>query len=330
MLLRRGVRVLRIDDDQVQIGTDPRWAVRLHGLTSAQCTAVQRGADRSLRAALPESVLTELDRLGLVRAPRPHTGSMPDRLVPDCVATALVDDGDPHRVRRRRAAASVAIVGLGRTGVVIASALAGAGIGTVLLDDERPVSAAETGTGLSPGDLGRTRQTAVADLLRTMAPGIRTGSMARANRDPDLVITVSADVVDPELGLRLTSTGLPQLPVVLREADALVGPLARPGVGCCQRCVELARADRDPHWPRVLGLLAAGRRSTREPVVLATVAGGLAAAEAVTLMDSGQPVTTGRQYEVALPRLEPRLREWAAHPDCGCAALPVTEPGPTL
>lgn len=330
MLLRRGLRVLRTGDDQVQIGTDPRWAVRLHGLTAAQCAAVRRGAERSLRPALPDSVLAELDRLGLLRAARPHTGSLPDRLVPDCVAAALVGDGDPHRVRRRRAAASVLVVGLGRTGVVIASALAGAGIGTVLLDDQRPVSAAEVGTGLSPADLGRTRQSAVADLLRAMAPGVRTGSTARATRDPELVVSVSADVVDPELGLRLASAGLAQLPVVLREADALVGPLARPGIGSCQRCVELARADRDPHWPRVLGMLASGPRSTREPVVLATVSGGLAAAEAVTLVDGGQPVTTGRQYEVALPCLEPRLREWAAHPDCGCAALPVTEPGPTL
>jgi hypothetical protein len=325
MRLRRGLRVLRTGDDEVQIGTDPRWSVRLHGLTATQCRAVLRGTERTLRPALPEPVLIELDRLGLLRAPVLRTTPMPDRLVPDVLATALVGDGDLREVRERRAAATVTVGGLGRTGILIATTLAGAGVGTVLLDDRRRVLDADVGTGLSPADVGHRRQTAAAQLLRTVAPGVRTGSTDRWGNAPAVVVTVSADAADPEQGLRLMSTGLPWLPVVLREADALIGPLSVPGGPSCQRCVELARADRDPQWPRVLGLLCSGDRVAAEPVVLAAVAGGLAAAEVLRVVDGGRPMTAGRQYEVPMPSVEPRLRAWAAHPECGCAALPTSD-----
>lgn len=323
MRLRRGLRVVHTGEDEVQIGTDPRWAVRLHGLSPVQCRAVLRGTERSLRPVLPEPVLAELGTLGLLRPPVPRDLPVPERLVPDCRVTALARDGDPRAIRERRAAATVAVHGLGRTGVQVAVLLASAGIGTVLLADRHRVRGTDLGTGLGPGEVGRRRTTAVAALLRSIAPGVRTGTAGRSGPEPEVVVTVDGDAVDPERTQRLLSAGTAQVPVVLREADALVGPTARPGGACCPRCVELARADLDPRWPRVLGLLRAGDDAGAEPVVLAAVAGGLAAAEVLSLVDGDQPVTDGRQYELPLPSVEPRLRAWAAHPECGCAALPT-------
>ncbi|MEV7972591.1 hypothetical protein [Cellulomonas sp. NPDC089187] len=321
MRLRRGLRVLRTGTDQVQIGTDPRWAVRLHGLSPSQCRAVLQGAERSLHPALPEEVIDQLSRLGLTRPDRVRDAVVPARLLPDARTTALVCGSDPRMVRRRRAEAVVAVSGLGRTGVQIACTLAASGIGTLLLDDPRPVTEPDTGTGLTPGEVGQRRHTVVARILRTTAPGVHVGSPGKVSATPTVMITVEADAVDPARTLALASAGIPQLPVVLREADALVGPLAVSG-GACPRCVELARADLDPIWPQVLGLLCSADQDRPEPVVLAAVTGALAAAEALALIDGGQPVTRGHQYEIPLPTAEPRLRAWAAHPECGCAALP--------
>lgn len=325
MRLRRGLRVLRTGPAEVQIGIDPRWAVRLRGLTGAQCTALVQGSERALGPVIPPRVLSDLDRLGLTRTATRREAVLAPRLAPDARAYALTEGVEARDILRRRAAATIEVQGLGRTGVLIASTLAAAGIGTLRLTDRRMVTDSDLGTGLPSEEVGRRRETAVARLVRVSAPGTRAGSTDRWGTDPTAVVTVSTDATDPEHSLRLMSAGVPHLPVVLREADAMVGPFAVPGAPCCLRCVELTRADHDPDWPRLLALLCSGDRVAAEPIALATVTAGLAAAEVLRQVDGGRPVTLGRGYELAVPSMEPRLRVWAAHPDCGCAALPTRD-----
>lgn len=315
MRLRRGLRVLRTGPAEVQIGIDPRWAVRLRGLTGAQCTALMHGSERALAPVIPPRVLADLDRLGLTRVAARREAVLTPRLAPDARAHALTEGAEAGDVLRRRAAATVEVRGLGRTGVLIAATLAAAGIGTLRLTDRRVVAEADLGTGLPPSEVGHRRETAVARLVRACAPDARAGSTDRWGTEPTVVVTVSADAADPEQCLRLMSAGVPHLPVVLREADAMIGPFAVPGAPCCLRCVELTRADHDPDWPRLLALLCTGDRVAAEPVALATVTGGLAVAEVLRQVDGGRPVTFGRGYELAVPTMEPRLRAWAAHPE---------------
>lgn len=363
MRLRRGLRVLRTGGHSVRIGTDPRWAVSVDGLTATQADRLAGAGDRPLTGRVPDHILAQLATAGLLRPEGVREQALSPLSAPDARVYALAGAGSADRVRTDRSTAVIGVTGLGRTGTVIASTLAVAGIGTVLLDDDTPVRPEDTGTGLIGADVGVPRAVAVSRLLHRAAPGVRTrwgatepGSRAvratdrrapvaeravpeeeRTVRETervtaggdagglavvDVVVSVSAEAGDPVLALHLLSAGVAHLPVVLREADAVIGPLVRAGQPPCLRCVELSRADLDPQWPRVLAQLRALPPGAGTPAALAVVTGGLAAAEVLRLVDGERPVTTGRQYEIPVPSMEPRLREWAAHPDCGCAALP--------
>ena len=305
MRLRTGLAVLRRGDDEVQVGTDPRWAVRLTGLTPPEVEALLA---RRLDAGPRTSALAdELALAGL---------AVPDD-APDALAWGLLGPGDEPAARtRRREAACVGVVGLGLTGLGVAAGLAAAGIGAVLLDDERPVRAADVGAvGYRWSDVGRPRERAAARLLRDIAPAVDADGPATA----DVLVVVESGAADPARGERLVSLDVTHLSVVVREADIVVGPLVVPGAGPCLRCLDLHRTDLDPAWPLLLSQLAGG--DAAEPGPVATVAAGLAVAAVLGVVDGLAPVV-GRAWEVGLPDAVPRERSWVPHPRCGCAGLP--------
>lgn len=311
---------------EVQIGTDGRWAVRVSGLTDHQADRVVTAGDRPLDARLPAPALDLLHDAGLVRAPSRPAPRIRAELVPEAVGYGLSRAGDGSAALRRRDRAAVGVVGLGRLGMTVAGALAAAGVGTVLLDDPGTVHAGEVGGGVGAEDVGQDRTRVAARVLRQQTPRVRV--TRRGAAVPDVVVTVATDAADPGTALDLMAAEVAHLPVVIREADVVVGPFVDPRPGDdppwpCLRCVDLHRAELDPAWPVVLSQLTARHRSavTGPPAALATVAGGLAAAEVLAHLDGDTPVTLGAQYEIPLPSVEPRLRRWVAHPECGCAGL---------
>lgn len=335
MQLRQGLRVLRRATDEVQVGLDPRWAVRVAGLTPDRVERLLRAGDRRVDDAVPAAALDALAAAGLLRPPAERARRVRPDLRPEAIAHGLARaDGDGVTAVRRRARSAVAVVGLGRAGTVVATTLAVAGVGALLLDDPGAPGPEDLPAGVAgaAGD-GADRATALAGVLRRLAPRarvrVRHGTAQLLAEPPDVVVTVASDAPDPAKALTLLGADLPHLPVVTREADALVGPFvrpARPGEQAlpCLRCVDLHRAAADPAWPVVLAQLVAprsGGRATEAPAALAAVAGGLAAAEVLAHLDGGSPRTVGAQYEVPVPSVAPRLRRWAAHPACGCAAL---------
>lgn len=328
--------MLRRTPEEIQVGVDPRWAVRVGGLTPERAERLLRAGDRRVDDALPAPALAALRAAGLLRPPRPRARRVRPDLEPEALAHGLTrTDGDGVESVRRRSRATVAVVGLDRAGTTVASTLALAGVGALLLDDPRPLGPADVAGPVAARDAvaGTARAAAVADGLRRLAPRVRVraprGLGALLADPPDVVVTASAGATDPATALTLLGADLPHLPVVTREADALVGPFVRPaapadGVLPCLRCVDLHRADADPAWPVVLAQLVApgaGGCAPGPPAALAAVAGGLAAAEVLAHVDGGAPRTAGAQYEILVPSAEPRLRRWAAHPACGCAAL---------
>lgn len=339
MQLRQGLRVLRRATDEVQVGLDPRWAVRVAGLSPGRVDRLLRAGDRRVDDVLPAAALDALATAGLLRP----AGARPRRVRPDLRPEALAhglarQDGDGAGAVRRRARSTVAVVGLGRAGAVAAGTLAVAGVGSLVLVDPRaarPERAAGAAAGTGPGDgaPAADRATAAAETLRGVAPRVRvrtaTGTAGLLADPPDVVVTAAADVPDPATALTLLGADLPHLPVATREADALVGPFVRPTRPGddplpCVRCLDLHRAATDPAWPVVLAQLAgprSGDAAAEPPAALAAVAGGLAAAEVLAHLDGGTPRTLGAQYEIPVPSVAPRLRRWAAHPECGCAAL---------
>ncbi|WP_454049549.1 ThiF family adenylyltransferase [Cellulomonas sp. Marseille-Q8402] len=333
--LKPGLRVLRRAPDEVQVGTDPRWAVRVRGLAPEQVERLLRAGDRALDG-LPPAVLAGLAATGLTRTPRARPPRRREALVPEALAYGLVgtgQDDDGTDVLRRRARATVAVTGLDRVGTTVAGTLAAAGVGTLVLDDPAPVRPGDVGGPLTAADVGAARTTAAGAALQRLVPSLRVRTDSRGVV-PDVAVTVARDAVHPAAAQTALGSGVPHLAVVTREADALVGPFVAPAAPGhdplpCLRCLDLHRAEADPAWPTVLAQLVArqppgGRTPTAltgPPAALAAVAGGLAAAEVLAHLDGGTPRTRGAQYEVAVPEVEPRLRRWAAHPECGCAAL---------
>ncbi len=215
---------------------------------------------------------------------------------------------------------TVAVLGLGPTGLGLAVGLAAAGVGTVLLDDARPVRSVDVGvSGYRWADVGSVREQVGARILRDVAPHVATSAERRA----DVVVLVEDGASDPVRAPVLLSRGTPHLSVVVREASTVVGPFVVPGTGPCLRCLDLHRGDTDPAWPTTSDQLRDGATAD-EPGVVATVCAGVGTAAVLAHLDGASGWAPGVTLEVAWPDAVPRRRVWAVHPECGCTALPAS------
>jgi bacteriocin biosynthesis cyclodehydratase domain-containing protein len=111
--------------------------------------------------------------------------------------------------------------------------------------------------------------------------------------------------------------------VLVRDTATVIGPLVLPGCSPCLRCLELARADRDPAWPALAAQLAGSMRRV-EPcdLGLASAAGALTALHLLRWLDrpdAGSPLVAGT-LELSLTDLRLRRRSLRGHPGCGCGA----------
>lgn len=341
--LRPGLRVLPRADDEIQVGTDPRWAVRLAGLpademllwagvddatdlTTLPALARRTGADADAVAA----TVVALHRAGLTRARPPAGATVHGPVAADAAAWALLrPDTAGDDVVTARADAVVGVVGLGPTGLGIARHLAVAGVGGLLLDDAAPVRSPDVTAGAHRwADVGTPRAVAARRVLREAAPGVQVDG----DGDPDVVVVVEREAADPLRAALLMADAVPHLSVVVRTADALVGPLVRPGTDACLRCLDLHRTEADPRWPTVLEALTrpgAAARAPGEVGVLAGACAALAAAQVLALLAGATPSLCGATAELTLPDLTARERRWHVHPACGCTAAPgTTDAGP--
>ena len=339
MRLRAGLRVLRRTATEVQVGTDPRWAVRVPDLAPAEvdlllsidartdlADLVDAAPGRGVDAARAHALVGLLEQAGLTQE-EPSRAARRGPVAADVdVWSLLRADGDGAALVRAREQRVVAVLGLGPTGLGIALGLAAGGVGTVLVDDERPVRSVDVGVcGYRWADAGSTREHVAARLLRDVAPHVCTAS----DRPPEVVVLVEDRVADPVRGPVLVSGGTAHLSVVVREADTVVGPLVVPGTGPCLRCLDLHRGDADAAWPALVTQLNTGP-IVDEPGVVATICAGLGTAAVLAHLDGHPTLPSGTTFEVALPDATPRRRAWAVHPECGCTALPaslVSAPG---
>ncbi|MFB9375531.1 hypothetical protein ACFFKU_05000 [Kineococcus gynurae] len=299
--------VVHRPDGTVQVGSSPRSLTRAGPLTVEDRRALRaaQGLDpdteRRRLAVLHALVGAGAIRPGRLRARPERVRAQPRlaRLAPDARAWATWDplgpDGPDRLAARGRRC--VAVVGTGRVGSGVAELLRAAGVGTVLVHDDTPTLDADRGG-------------------RTTGPG-STGPEAV----PDLVVLVEHHRARSESTGGLVAHGTAHLSVVLRDTDAVVGPLVRPGAGPCLRCLDLHRSDADADWPLVAAQLSHGPPALEETASAALVA-GLAAVQVLAHLDGAEATTVHASLEVALPEGWVVPRSWTVHPGCGCGGLP--------
>ncbi len=336
--LRAGLLPVWRNRDTLQIGVTPRRAIALSGIgTSATVLTLLDGSrdwtaiiEAAGQAGVPaeaaDRVLGLLAGAGaLAESPARPLSALPadqrGRLAPELATASLAygdSDGGARTLARRRAAC-VRVHGAGRVGSGLASLLAAAGVGRIVIEDAeitRPQDLTPAGLSLAELDLPRAAGTARA--IGRIAPEVRTGDSAV---QPDLVVL--AQVSDPGPAAVLVRERIPHLAVTAAEAVGVVGPLVSPGRSACLRCLDLARAEQDPAWPLILAQVFGARPDPQAcDTVLAAAAGALAAAQVLLFIDTGRPgqAVTNGTLELAVPDWQWRRRTWRPEPRCTCGA----------
>ncbi|WP_159622822.1 hypothetical protein [Ruania rhizosphaerae] len=325
MRLRPGFEVFWRQPGVSQLGIDPRCAVVLEGLSDAEQRLVEE-----VPRALDASVLRERgNQLGL-------PGRQIQRLVERLRAANLLTDRPhgcdegPDAAYWHRAAASgverpadrsgtvVEVRGMDRLGLRLALIAAEAGVGTVLVRDGGRVRPEDVSPGLyHPRDVGHPRERAALSILRTAAPHLRVS--APEGIRPDLVVLVHRDVVDPVPVRALMREDVTHLCVVVGELGLTVGPLVRPGLSVCTRCLDLYRCEHDDRWPAV-ATQAAARVPAGPETSLAWAGAALAAQMLLAHADGRKVLVDGSTLELTAWEPVPVERRWHPHPECGCTS----------
>ncbi|KOV98938.1 thiamine biosynthesis protein ThiF [Streptomyces sp. NRRL B-1140] len=259
-----------------------------------------------------------------------------DRLRPDLASLSLTTSapGDAIGQLAARRSQHVQVRGAGRVGAVLASLLAGAGVGKVDVMDGGRVEPWDVAPGgLPPDAVGDRRDESARRAVRRAAPD-RPPRGATAHPPPgdgdpgfSLVILAPRDDVavhapDPAAAEPLMASGTPHLYAGVVEGTGVVGPLVLPGETGCAGCLHEDRVDRDPTWPRLVAQWRSGKQRQVPPcdLSLATAVAGLAAAHALAFLDGRAPSSSGARWECSVPALHWCARPVRAHPACPCAA----------
>ena len=352
--LRRGWR----DLNTVQFGMTPAHAMTLGPMDTATGSFLNmldgtRGLSRlheeGHRMDLPahhvDGLVERLSEAGLLDD---ATGGGPavetlrgkkkvlERLGPDLASLSLVAPAPGEAMARLAARRSlrVQVRGAGRVGAVVASLLAGAGVGHVDVRDGGVVEPWDVAPGGLPADsVGERRDESARRAARRAAPDRaprRTDAQSPPGEsDPgfSLVILAPRDDLavhapDPAAAEPLVTSGTPHLYAGVVEGTGVVGPLVLPGETACAGCLDRWRVDRDPVWPRLVAQWRSARpRQVRAcDLALATTVAGLTASHALAFLDGRTPSTAGARWEVSVPGLDWHARPVWAHPACPCGA----------
>ena len=307
---------------QLELG---RRAVMLEGIDPEAIRTLTGqaagGEPSSTSAATPlEAAVGPLAAAGFLIRPHSDAPSIAvPRLAADLAALRVRHGHQAERVLAARRMSFVMLRGTGRTLPVVGALLAAAGVGHVAVHAEGNAALEHAAPGgVLPDDEGFRYTAAAAGAIRRAAPECDTRPVADG-RGPDLVVLSANQPHETDVQDGLHARGVPHLAVAGGADRGVVGPLVRPGRTSCLRCADLHRGDRDRAWPAFAVQLAQRpRHPAPDDVILATVLGALAAAQALAHLDGDDPATLDGTLEVHPPHWTVRRRGWAPHPDCPC------------
>ena len=155
----------------------------------------------------------------------------------------------------------------------------------------------------------------VPDAVREVLTGI--GADSNSDRTT-LAVLIAAEHVPATAAERWRRDGVAHLPVALGAGRAVIGPLIRPGVGPCLRCLDHHRSVRDPGWAAIAtagGDVPDLLTPVVAPADLRALVSGLVGLVARGHL-GGQPLPVGVSLTVTTPSPRVQHRLWRAHPRC--------------
>ncbi len=299
---------------EVQVGVDPPTAVVLETIDAEPFARWLRRIDGTRTAAeLTTLVAAELPD----RWPLPRVVNLLGRLGDH----ALLSEGiGPDR--GRWSTQQVRLVGAGPVAARVADQLATAGIGTVVLVDDRSAQqldpAAPTRAQALRSRLGRRHPSTAVSVVN---------HWSKPEQGCDLTVIVS-DTLECDRALTDALLRVDQTHLLVRPAGsgAVVGPAVRPGRSPCLQCLDLTRRDLDPGWPQLLPQLVARTGPTSTTTI--AWAAATTTTQALALLHGAAAETLGATLELSDDDHLVRKRRWPAHPMCGCHWGQAAEWGP--
>ena len=288
LVLRPGARVVRRDDEHLQVGLDPPRRVILRATAAA----------RVVLGALA-------DPLGLLLEPSPDTDAARDEVlrVLDS-ASLLVDAVDVERHGR------LLDPGVARTAYALHGWSA-----VHRLDARLGQTVAVHADGVDASLL--------IELLQRAGVGVVTGAVATTAR---LQVALSAGPVARTALDEWMARGEPHLVVADDQGVPSLGPFVEPGVTACQRCIDAHRSTHDPRRPLLMEQLSTLPPAVSPDPVLDTLTQAWAARDVVTYLEGGRPSTWSAIIVLGADE-GPTTSSWQRHPACGCAWDALTRVG---
>lgn len=229
---------------------------------------------------------------------------------------AEVSDGGRDELNKR-AEVSILISGENRLGRHLLVALQASGFTMTRLVRGSTLSPRIGGADICgivtrTGDIGKLRRDFMSELLRNSQ--IERAQSAPKN-SPDLIISTAP--IEWDYVQRWMSEGSVHLHVnqiIGREIE--VGPLVKPGVSPCLRCVALIKRDNGVNGLK--GDYTSGRVEVSSATA-AFLSGLLALAVGEYMATEKTPLlASSHWYDLLQPLRPPEVRHWNFHPECGC------------
>lgn len=248
----------------------------------------------------------------------------------------LCEPGDcGETLQARIAAATVVILGCGGLGSWVASGLAGAGIGRLVLVDDDVVELSNLNRQLlfREADIGRPKVEAAAQALAGYDSDLQVTPLKERVTSPEDVrdlmmgtdlLVATADWPPYELPRWINEAGLEtgvphlgagQFPPLIR-----VGPMVIPGRTACHACQEMTVREEFPLYEN-LARFRSDRPSTASTLGAASgLIGSMMAMEIIhQLTGEVTPATVNRSMIMDLRTLESEFDPIERNPDCECA-----------
>lgn len=323
-----GIDAVQRSRTEVQVGLDPRLAVVIDELPPKVARTLC-ALDGTMRLS------TLLDRAG------PEHADLLCHAVSLLTARGLVEDAAGVRLSSRQpdvtlwsrhgteradvvsarcAHGAVVVHGEGRLMVAIATLLAAAGVGQIVIESAGTVAEQDVGTGFLTTDVGLRRRNAAVEAVLRINPATCTSALP-SGRNPDLVILADSVVPSPELVSRLMCDKIPHLAVRARDGIGIAGPLVLPGRTSCLHCADLHRAARDRKWPRVANQLAGRRQFADANTTQATAAFAVGQILRTLCDPMSESPLMNTTLEVDIFSGTTARRGWSPHPRCDCGAV---------